>query len=257
MSPDLAEAITDDAALGGRLRLLQPRKGHRFGHDAILLAAATPANAGDHVVELGAGVGAAGLAIAARVSGIQLTLIEIDSALAVLAAQNIVRNGFAEKASAHCLDVTAPAEAFATVGLTVGSADCVVMNPPFRDPAQTAPSPDAQRRVAHIGGRDVLDAWIDAANRLLRVGGALTLVYRSDGLDDVCAALSSAFGDIVILPVVPKPETQAIRVLVNAVKGGQSPPQRLTGMLLNDTSGKPSQEAEAVLRHAAALKMGG
>ena len=31
---------TDDAVLGGRLRLLQPKRGHRVGHDAILLAAA-------------------------------------------------------------------------------------------------------------------------------------------------------------------------------------------------------------------------
>ncbi|MGA8228610.1 MAG: methyltransferase, partial [Xanthobacteraceae bacterium] len=52
--------LSDDAVLGGRLRLLQPRRGHRFGHDAILLAAAVPAQAGDHAIELGAGVGAAG-----------------------------------------------------------------------------------------------------------------------------------------------------------------------------------------------------
>ena len=30
---------TLDAALGGRLELRQPRRGHRFGHDALLLAA--------------------------------------------------------------------------------------------------------------------------------------------------------------------------------------------------------------------------
>ena len=83
------------------------------------------------------------------------------------------------------------------------------------------------------------------------------MIYRADRIDDVCTTLSSAFGDIVILPVRPKPGAPAIRVIVNAVKGGKSPPQRLTGMLLNDATGKPSQEAEAVLRHAAALKMGG
>ena len=37
----LADAdTTEDAVLGGRLILRQPRRGHRFGHDAILLAAA-------------------------------------------------------------------------------------------------------------------------------------------------------------------------------------------------------------------------
>ena len=60
--------LTEDAVLGGRLRLTQPRRGHRVGHDAILLAAATPAHAGEHVVDLGAGVGAAGLALRRRAS---------------------------------------------------------------------------------------------------------------------------------------------------------------------------------------------
>ena len=89
--------ITEDAVLGGRLRLLQPRRGHRVGHDAILLAAACPARAGERVVDLGAGVGAAGLAVAARVPGITVTLVEIDPQLAALAgkraAQRACRSG--------------------------------------------------------------------------------------------------------------------------------------------------------------------
>ena len=73
--------ITDDAILGGRLRLLQPRRGHRFGHDAVLLAAAVPARPGDRVVEFGCGVGAAGLALHARVGGIALVMLDIDPEL--------------------------------------------------------------------------------------------------------------------------------------------------------------------------------
>src|SRR6185436_7138596 len=83
-----AAEITDDAVLGGRLRLRQPRRGHRVGHDAILLAAACPARAGDHVVDLGAGVGGAGLALAIRVPGTTVTLLEVDPQLAMLAAEN-------------------------------------------------------------------------------------------------------------------------------------------------------------------------
>src|SRR5215831_14784539 len=79
------DTLTDDAALGGRLRLRQPARGHRFGHDAILLAAATPAAAGEVAIDLGAGVGAAGLALAQRVAGLAVRLVEIDPALAALA----------------------------------------------------------------------------------------------------------------------------------------------------------------------------
>src|SRR6202140_5747392 len=77
--------FSEDAFLGGRLRLRQPKSGHRAGHDAMLLAAATPARSGDRVVDLGAGVGAAGLAVAKRVAGVSLVLVEIDQELAGLA----------------------------------------------------------------------------------------------------------------------------------------------------------------------------
>src|SRR6516164_10768778 len=102
-----AEAdLSDDAVLGGRLRLRQPRRGHRFGHDAILLAAAVAARAGERAVELGAGVGAAGLALARRVEAVEVTLVEIDPALTALAAENAERNGLAGRVRAVSLDVT-------------------------------------------------------------------------------------------------------------------------------------------------------
>src|SRR5580692_343479 len=53
--------VSEDAVLGGRLVLRQPLRGHRFGHDAILLAAAVRASPGEHAVDPAAGVGAAAL----------------------------------------------------------------------------------------------------------------------------------------------------------------------------------------------------
>src|SRR5580704_17674545 len=87
-----AGQFTEDAFLGGQLRLRQPKSGHRAGHDAMLLAAATPERPGDRVVDFGAGVGAAGLAVARRVGGIQLVLVEIEEALAALARGNAAAN---------------------------------------------------------------------------------------------------------------------------------------------------------------------
>src|SRR5256885_16815406 len=85
--------FTEDAFLGGQLRLRQPKSGHRAGHDAMLLAAATPARSGDRVIDLGAGIGAAGLAIAKRVAGIELFLVEIGEGLAALARGNAAGHG--------------------------------------------------------------------------------------------------------------------------------------------------------------------
>src|SRR5213595_3310598 len=117
----MSAEVTEDPVLGGKLRLKQPRRGHRIGHDAILLAAACPARAGERVVDLGAGVGAAGLAVALRVPGTMVTLVEVDAGLAALAAENARLNGLAERVSAAVIDVAAPARVFAAAGLAPDS----------------------------------------------------------------------------------------------------------------------------------------
>jgi len=117
---------TEDAFLGGQLRLRQPGSGHRAGHDAALLAAATLARKGDRAVEFGAGVGAAGLSLARRVGSLELILVEIDPYLAQLARENAALN--AMSAQVVVLDVTAPASAFAAAGLKPDSFDVVLMN---------------------------------------------------------------------------------------------------------------------------------
>src|SRR5215468_9727752 len=157
----VAAPTSEDALLGGKLTLRQPLRGHRFGHDAVLLAAATPARAGEHAIELGAGVGAAGLALARRVEGLGVTLIELDANLATLARENAARNALADRVRVLCLDVAAPI-------------------------AQLAPaaSPGSPAR------------WVDSAARLLRSQGVLTLIWRADCLADVLAALTARFGAI-------------------------------------------------------------
>ena len=109
-----AGQFTEDAFLGGQLRLRQPKSGHRTGHDAMLLAASTPVRPGDRVVDFGAGIGAAGLAVARRVAGIELALVEIDAGLAALARGNAASNAIA--ADVVVLDVAAAADSFAASG---------------------------------------------------------------------------------------------------------------------------------------------
>src|SRR5436305_15024701 len=112
---DIKSGFSEDALLGGKLRLRQPKSGHRACHDAILLAAATPARSGDRVVDFGAGAGAAGLALARRVPAIQLLLVEVDSELAELARGNVALNAIA--ADVIALDVTSAPDQYVAIGL--------------------------------------------------------------------------------------------------------------------------------------------
>jgi tRNA1(Val) A37 N6-methylase TrmN6 len=236
---------TEDAFLGGQLRLRQPRSGHRAGHDAMLLAAATPAQSGDRVVDFGAGVGAAGLAVARRVADVRLVLVEIDAALAHLARGNASANAIL--AETIVLDVSAGIEAFTAAGLAPDSVDVVLMNPPFNDPARHRASPDKAREIAHVATEATLESWIHAARRTLKSGGVLTLIWRADGLAEVLAALDRGFGSLAILPVHGEPTSPAIRVIVRAIKGGKAPTRLCAGLMLNDEKGAPNKQVQEIL----------
>jgi tRNA1(Val) A37 N6-methylase TrmN6 len=240
-----AGQFTEDAFLGGQLRLRQPKSGHRAGHDAMLLAASTPVRSGDRVVDFGAGIGAAGLAVARRVAGIDLMLVEIDAGLAALARGNATSNAIA--ADVVVLDVAAAADSFAASGLSPDSVDVVLMNPPFNDPARHRVSPDQARVSAHVATAATLESWVHASRRILRSGGVLSLIWRADGLADVLAALGRGFGSLAIQPVHADVNSPAIRVLIRAIKGGKAPAQIFASLMLNDESGVPNKQVQDIL----------
>jgi tRNA1(Val) A37 N6-methylase TrmN6 len=242
---EAAIEVTEDAFLGGRLRLRQLKSGHRAGHDAMLLAAATAVTPGNRVVDLGAGVGAAGLAVARRVGAINLVLVEIDATLAALARANAAANAIA--ADVVVLNIEASAESFAAAGLTPDSAEIVLMNPPFNDSARHRASPDRARETAHIASATTLESWVHAARRILKPKGVLTLIWRADGLAEVLSALERGFGSLQILPVHANLTAPAIRILVRAVKGGRAPMQIHASLLLNDESGVPNKWVQEIL----------
>jgi tRNA1(Val) A37 N6-methylase TrmN6 len=82
------------------------------------------------------------------------------------------------------------------------------------------------------------------------------LIWRADGVAEVLRALEPAFGDVLVLPVHPKPAAPAIRILVRATKSSRAPLSLLPGLVLNDDLGRPTPEADAVLRGGSVLSLG-
>jgi tRNA1(Val) A37 N6-methylase TrmN6 len=199
------------------------------------------------VVELGAGVGAAGLALAQRIGGLDLTLVEIDPGAAELAQFNAARNGLT--ARVLVADVGA-ISALRQAGLA-DRADAVLMNPPFHDAARHRASPDAARRSAHIADEATLPRWIDAAFRILKARGALTLIWRADALQEVLAALAPRFGSVAVQAVHGRRGKPALRIVVRAVKGGRAPLLLHPSIVIDGAD----PEVERALRGEGALPM--
>ncbi len=126
-------AITEDGLLDGRVKLCQPKKGYRVAIDSVFLAAAVPAIAGERVLDVGAGTGAASLCLAWRVPRCRVSGIEVQPDMARLASHNIGLNGFTGRVDVMTGDLTRP-----PMRLAPGSFDHVMANPPYIESGREA-----------------------------------------------------------------------------------------------------------------------
>lgn len=249
VDPKSHGAVTEDALLGGRLRLRQPASGFRAAIDPLMLAAAAPARPGERVIDLGCGVGTAGLALLARVGELRVTALDVDPAMVALARDNAALNGWAERFEAVEGDVVAPDR------LPSGF-DLALCNPPFVEAGTGTRSGHAGRDRAMQEGEAALADWARAALAALRPKGTACFVHRADRLEALLAALAGRAGAIEVYPLWPAPAERgraAKRVIVRARKGLRSPTRLWPGLVLHGPDGGYTPEAEAVLRDAAAL----
>lgn len=253
---DRRGATSADDFLGGRISIVQPRSGHRAGSDAVFLAAAVSARAGERVLDAGAGVGVAGFCLLARVPGLEVAAVEIDAELCALAAKNAAANGFGGKVEVVNADVTAPASVLRAAGLTREGYDQVIANPPFHAEGTVRVAPDRARVAAHVMGREGLAAWVRFLATFAAPKGQLTLIHRAACLGDLLNLLDRRFGDLAVFPLFPKAGESASRVIVQGRKGSRAGLRLLPGLVLHERDGSYSDEAEAVLRGGQALDLG-
>jgi tRNA1(Val) A37 N6-methylase TrmN6 len=257
-SAELGDGLTEDRWLGGRLMLTQPRRGHRVGTDAALLAAAAGDVRQGRIVDVGTGVGAVGLALAERNPVASVDLVEIDPDLAQLAERNAARNGLETRTRVLRLDVLNP-KARREAGLTE-PAGCVVTNPPFFDARSVRASPDEGKARAHVlAGAETgatLADWIQASLAILAPGGRFVMVHRPDALRVILAAIGGRLGALALLPVHPTIGASAHRLLVSGVKGSKAPLRLAPGLILHGADGRLTAEADAIHRGERLIEWG-
>jgi tRNA1(Val) A37 N6-methylase TrmN6 len=247
--PSVADGATEDRWLGGRLTLLQPKRGHRVGTDAALLVGAAGTAEG-RIVDVGAGVGAVGLALAQRSPPPSVDLVELDSELARLAESNAERNGLQARVRVLQLDVLKSPERRET-GL-LESASCVVTNPPFFEPTAVRASPDEGKARAHVLPRGETGAsladWIQASLAILAPGGRFVMIHRPEALPLILPALENRLGALALMPVHPRAGASANRLLISGVKGSKAPRRLAPALILHEANGRLTAESDAIHR---------
>jgi tRNA1(Val) A37 N6-methylase TrmN6 len=178
----------------------------------VFLAAAVPARSGDRVLELGCGVGAAALCLAARLPGITVTGVEREAQAAALARRNATATGLPLEVVEADIGQLPP-------GLRGMGFDHVMMNPPYFTSGPLAG--DAARAGARHEGTP-LTVWIDTAIRRLRPGGRMTLIQAVDRVPEILRACDARLGSLTLRPLAPREGRPAGRVIVTGRKGGRA-----------------------------------
>ncbi len=254
MPPVQADATlpesTIDAVLGGRLVLRQPRAGYRVAIDPILLAAACAAEAGETVVDLGCGIGTAALCVARRLPGVRVAGVDVQAPLIAFAEENAAANDLADRARFLAGDILDPA-----LPVYAARAGQVIVNPPYLPRDRATVSANPIKALANVEGDADLSAWVAAAARALEPGGWATFVHRADRLPELLAAFSGSFGAISVLPIQPKADQAARRVIVAGRLGQRGPARVLPALVLHEADGAFSAAAQHILRDGGALSL--
>ena len=236
---------TIDDFLGGKVKLAQGVDGYRSTSDSVLLASAVLAKKGETVLDVGTGNGVVLFCLSARIDGLEMTGLDVQSELLELAEKN---NEINDKSVQFIEDDILNKES----KIKSLQFHHVVTNPPFY------PEPHArfneQQRVAFHETISV-DKWIRFCVKHVRAGGTFTMIHRMEALPDILMALQkTALGAIEVIPLVKDLKTPAKRVIVRGKLGSKKPFQLKNPFVLHvDGKNIYTESAEAVLRYGKAL----
>jgi len=218
--------------------------------DALVLASLVPSGFFGRLVDLGAGAGAAGLAVLARCPAATALLVEREPAMVEAARLTLARPEnatFSTRAGILAADVGLAGQARRTAGLADNAFDAALMNPPFNAPGDRATA-DGLRRAAHVMDDATIPGWIRTAAAIVKPGGLIALIARPQSLAEILGALDGRAGGAEIVPVHPRPSAAAIRILVRARRGSRAKLALLPPLVLHADDGNAlSARADAIV----------
>jgi tRNA1Val (adenine37-N6)-methyltransferase len=244
----IREDETVETLFGGRLRVLQKKKGYRYTIDSILLAHFVEVCEGERVLEIGAGSGVISLVLAFLNPSIRITGIEIQERLAGMAGRSIMLNGLEDRVEIFRGDARNAGDP-----LKVQSFDAAVFNPPYRKVGSGRVNTREEKALARHEVEGSVTDFLRVARRALKPGGRSFMIYPCSRMVLAVHRMRSEKLEPKKLRMVhSKPGSRGDFVLVEGVKGGGEELNVLPPLFIYDGDGGYSKELKEIFRNFSA-----
>jgi tRNA1Val (adenine37-N6)-methyltransferase len=237
------EDETLDELYGGRLKIIQKKKGYRFSIDAVLLAHFARLKRGERVIDLGAGSGVISIILALRFprSG-RITGLELQGQLADMARRSVALNRLGER-----VDIVQGDIRNLTSSLAVKSYDVAVFNPPYRRAGSGRINPDEERALARHEIRGSAADFLTASDRLLKDGGRVYLIYPAKRMVEILYRMRALGLEPKNMRIVySRASSEGDFVLVEGLKGGGEEAKILPPLFIYGEEGGYSVEMQGI-----------
>ena len=182
--------------------------------DCVLLSAFPSLSRCRRAVDLGCGVGGAGILLASRSSSLMVDLLDIQRGAVDIARENVRLNALENRVKTRCGDMRAPV-------LPGDSYDLAICNPPYFVTGSGKKAKNTAIETARGDGECTIDEVARSAARLLKTGGRFAAVFRPERMVDLFWAMRSAGLEPKRLRrVLDRAGTAPILILAEARKGG-------------------------------------
>lgn len=235
--------FSTDSFLDKGLVLTQPKNGFRAGSDAVFLACFMNFPAKSHILDVGCGLGGAGLCAAYKNPDIQVTALEKQEFYSDLAEYNAKQNNLEKRFKCHQGDVLDIQTIFPPDHFTH-----IITNPPFYEAGTGRKPKDQGKIMAHQGDNISLEVWIRKSLSVLKNSGIFIMIIRTERLQDIMNALQNRAGDIQILPLISRVGDDAKRMIICCKKASKTGTKILSPLILHQHNSRDyTEKAQAVL----------
>ena len=222
--------------------IIQKKHSFRYGVDAVLLADFADIKHKHSVIDLGTGTGIIPILIYSRKRPVEITAVEIQKDMADMAVRSVRLNGLEKNIKVLCMDIKEPPTL-----LGKSRYDCVVTNPPYMKKECGINNPSETKAIARFEIMCSLEELLIAARELLKPGGKLFMVHRTDRLADIIYEMRN----IGIEPkrirfVHPSIGKRPNLLLIEGARGGNKELKFMDPLYIYDENGEYTEEIHRI-----------